>query len=256
MNQEFKKGVCAAVGWAISEFCSALDRVEDPRELECPAILEKALKDLDDFPDDLKNEKTKESYWFHCQGYNAGFVISETEYSRRCFIGVGSGIDQKKDEEKIRNWGSEITPGLLREIIEMIEERKPGEHDIQPVGHNGELGQCSICKAAEGELPSECPGRVMSYPERQAVFKCGWDYKNGTWIEPAKFAIGSKPYHYDHGVFKDIKQAIEIDGFNGQFIYKVYAGKEPEPYLKWNGAEGWGVLDEEALAEGANNETD
>ena len=55
------------------------------------------------------------------------------------------------------------------------------EHKIVPVPSNKELGMCKICTAAEGEMPTECPGREMSSVEKDAVFG-GWaDYENGRW---------------------------------------------------------------------------
>ena len=46
---------------------------------------------------------------------------------------------------------------------------------------------CEVCGAAEGEIPTDCPGRKMTADEKERVFHGSLDYKNGKWlgIDPA-----------------------------------------------------------------------
>jgi len=48
----------------------------------------------------------------------------------------------------------------------------------------GELAFCTVCKAGEGELTTECCGRPMSEEERKRVYEIGnFDFVNGEWVE-------------------------------------------------------------------------
>lgn len=47
----------------------------------------------------------------------------------------------------------------------------------------GGLFLCTVCKGAEGDLPTECPGRVMTEQERHAVLHGDLDYKGGEWVD-------------------------------------------------------------------------
>ena len=44
--RESRENVIQAIGWTHAEMCIALDKDEDPREIEMPEILERAKFDL------------------------------------------------------------------------------------------------------------------------------------------------------------------------------------------------------------------
>lgn len=48
---------------------------------------------------------------------------------------------------------------------------------------DGGLAFCEVCKGAEGSLPTECPGRVMTDEEEADVYAAKIDFKGGRWIE-------------------------------------------------------------------------
>lgn len=57
----------------------------------------------------------------------------------------------------------------------------PYAHRIVPiVGYEG-LGECVVCMSAEGEIPTDCPGRPMTAEERSSVFDGTLDYRKGVW---------------------------------------------------------------------------
>ena len=47
---------------------------------------------------------------------------------------------------------------------------------------DGGLFVCKICGAAEGEVPTDCPGEKLGPATLESIFKGDLDYKNGTWI--------------------------------------------------------------------------
>ena len=50
----------------------------------------------------------------------------------------------------------------------------------------GGLAYCTVCLGAECELPTECPGRVMSLHETEEVCRGNLDYVKGAWIDITK----------------------------------------------------------------------
>ena len=48
---------------------------------------------------------------------------------------------------------------------------------------NGEvvLAQCRVCKCAEGELPTECPGEEVLPEARQRIYAGEMDFLQGAW---------------------------------------------------------------------------
>ena len=46
---------------------------------------------------------------------------------------------------------------------------------------DGGLHVCLVCTAAEGELTTDCPGVVVSYERREAVYKGRYDFVKGEW---------------------------------------------------------------------------
>lgn len=57
---------------------------------------------------------------------------------------------------------------------------------------NGEvvLAQCRVCKCAEGELPTECPGEEVLYEARQRIYDGEIDFREGAWrhlSQPVKY---------------------------------------------------------------------
>ena len=47
----------------------------------------------------------------------------------------------------------------------------------------GGLGGCTVCKAFEGTLPTECPGTPISEEDQQLIYKASLDYRAGKWIQ-------------------------------------------------------------------------
>ena len=46
----------------------------------------------------------------------------------------------------------------------------------------GGLAFCEVCKCAEGELPTECPGRPVNEETREEIYSGQVDYLNGEWV--------------------------------------------------------------------------
>lgn len=49
------------------------------------------------------------------------------------------------------------------------------------------LSVCAVCVAAEGTLPSECPGKKISDADQQLIYTGTLDFVGGQWI--------NRPYH-------------------------------------------------------------
>jgi len=47
---------------------------------------------------------------------------------------------------------------------------------------NGGLGLCTVCGGAEGEMPTDCPGRTLSEIERASIMRGDSDFRNGQWV--------------------------------------------------------------------------
>ena len=52
-----------------------------------------------------------------------------------------------------------------------------------------DLALCTVCKAGEGELPTECPGKPISMDMLDAIYSGILDYKNGVWVHKSKDKI-------------------------------------------------------------------
>jgi hypothetical protein len=72
---------------------------------------------------------------------------------------------------------------------------------------DGGLSVCSVCGGAEGSMPTECPGFMMSPVEAQAVYKGEIDFRNGAWVQkvsphsPAYYREAQKAGSYQGGYF-------------------------------------------------------
>ena len=53
----------------------------------------------------------------------------------------------------------------------------------------GELESCTICRGAEGSLPTECPGRKMSRAEDQRVYTGVLDFVGGRWVSKGRRGV-------------------------------------------------------------------
>lgn len=47
---------------------------------------------------------------------------------------------------------------------------------------DGGLAVCDVCKAAEGELTTQCPGYAVPSDIRDTVYAGALDFKNGEWV--------------------------------------------------------------------------
>ncbi len=44
------------------------------------------------------------------------------------------------------------------------------------------LFYCTVCRGAEGSLPSECPGKPISEENQQLIYQGTLDFRDGSWI--------------------------------------------------------------------------
>lgn len=51
---------------------------------------------------------------------------------------------------------------------------------------DGGLALCTVCKGAEGSLPTECPGYAMDGSTQEAVYAGDLDYQGGKWVSPIR----------------------------------------------------------------------
>lgn len=58
----------------------------------------------------------------------------------------------------------------------------------------GGLGSCTVCKCAEGTLPSECPGAPVSSSDQDRIYAGNLDFRDGEWVEKPSGSVSS---HYD-----------------------------------------------------------
>ena len=59
---------------------------------------------------------------------------------------------------------------------------------------DGGLGICKVCNGAEGSLPTECPGEMMSQQQDHSVYTGILDYKGGEWVgRVSKLTYGNIP---------------------------------------------------------------
>jgi len=47
---------------------------------------------------------------------------------------------------------------------------------------DGGLAYCTVCKGAEGSLPTECPGEPMGAEKEQLVYDESLDFIGGKWV--------------------------------------------------------------------------
>ena len=60
------------------------------------------------------------------------------------------------------------------------------KHDLYYVD-KGQLAICDSCGGGEGSLTdTDCPGRLMSEPEVEAVYLHYWDFKDNYWFKKKK----------------------------------------------------------------------
>lgn len=70
---------------------------------------------------------------------------------------------------------------------------KPCERNSCPFCDGG-LGSCTVCRCAEGTLPSECPGAAVSMEDQERIYAGALDYRAGAWVEKPS---GGASSHYD-----------------------------------------------------------
>lgn len=46
---------------------------------------------------------------------------------------------------------------------------------------NEDLCECTVCRGAEGSIPTDCPGRPMTSAEQDEVHAGRVDYRDGSW---------------------------------------------------------------------------
>lgn len=57
------------------------------------------------------------------------------------------------------------------------------EHDLRDVPRYEGLSQCAVCGAAEGEIPTECPGIKMTPAQKDDVMAGRADFRGGVWVD-------------------------------------------------------------------------
>lgn len=55
-------------------------------------------------------------------------------------------------------------------------------------------GYCVKCMGYEGGLPTECPGRILTFDESDAIYQGRLDFREGQWTDVGS-SINS-PVHY------------------------------------------------------------
>lgn len=55
------------------------------------------------------------------------------------------------------------------------------EHVLEEVEGREGLYECIVCRCAEGELPSECPGDVVEMKMKQRIYAGVLDFERGSW---------------------------------------------------------------------------
>lgn len=54
---------------------------------------------------------------------------------------------------------------------------------------DGGLSSCTVCGGAEGSLPTECPGRLMTPEEQDQVYQGPLDFSNCEWTTKLKIEV-------------------------------------------------------------------
>lgn len=47
---------------------------------------------------------------------------------------------------------------------------------------DGGLAYCTVCCGAEGDLPTDCPGRELTTDEGVKIYNSELDYVDGQWV--------------------------------------------------------------------------
>ena len=63
--------------------------------------------------------KIVDKMWFTAQGRQIGLILTKDSYDNtfRAFIGLGTGLDEQLDADKIRGYGAKFPVNAAREIF-------------------------------------------------------------------------------------------------------------------------------------------
>lgn len=56
---------------------------------------------------------------------------------------------------------------------------------VWPLRDDG-LMWCVVCEAAEGQMPTHCPGKPLTEAQREAIFMRALDFKDGAFSRPCR----------------------------------------------------------------------
>lgn len=70
--------------------------------------------------------KIDKTFWFTGSYGTIGVVVGEdsTTKKKKAYIGVGGGFDRRRDIDHIATEGSPVNPGVIREILEALTNKK------------------------------------------------------------------------------------------------------------------------------------
>lgn len=70
--------------------------------------------------------KVIKTYWFSNMTGVIGIVVGQDTVTgeHKAYIGWGSGLDEKADEQQVREWGSKVNVTVLEEILALL-KRNP-----------------------------------------------------------------------------------------------------------------------------------
>lgn len=90
-----------------------------------------------------------------------------------------------------KNWPTErgYPAAIIQEVFQANPDTRPfvpksaaRAHKLIDVPGMEGISQCLFCDGAEGALPTDCPGRKLSYDELEAIHHGKRDFVGGQWV--------------------------------------------------------------------------